>query len=296
MKKYNLYLSIIILLTIPALPSYGNPLTIYVSIPPQQWLVEAIAGNLATSEILLGKGQDPHTYEPTPRQIAGLSKADLYFTIGMTFENHLSAKLAKSNSSLKIVDSSGNINRRSDDDIAHAPSSEEHAFSHNDLDPHIWLSPINLITIARNMAESLAKTDAVNRAIYEKNFNVLEQQLRELHHKIKTRLSPYEGAQFFVFHPAFGYFAKEYHLQQVAVEIEGKSPSPKQLFKIVAQARSQNIHVLFIQPQFDPNSAKVVARAIDGKVVALDPLAKNIIINIETMAEAIAESLTNKNN
>ena len=296
MKKYNLFFSIIFLLTIAALPSYGNPLTIYVSIPPQQWLVEAIAGNLATSEILLGKGQDPHTYEPTPRQIAGLSKADLYFTIGMTFENHLSKKLAKSNSNLKIIDSSQNINRHSDDDHAHTRSSEEHAFSHNDLDPHIWLSPINLITIARNMTEVLAKIDPVNRAVYEQNFNILEQQLHELHHKIKTKLSPYKGAQFFVFHPAFGYFAQEYQLHQVPVEIEGKSPSPKQLFKIVSQARSQNIHVLFIQPQFDPNSAKVVAQAIDGKVVALDPLAKNIIINIGTMAEAIAESFTNKNN
>lgn len=296
MKKYYFFLSVIFLLTIAPLPSYGNSLTIYVSIPPQQWLVEEIAGNLATSEILLGKGQDPHTYEPTPRQIAGLSKADLYFTIGMAFENHLSTKLAKSNSNLKIIDSSHNISRHSSDDHAHARSSEEHALSHNDLDPHIWLSPINLITIARNMTESLAKLDSANRAVYEQNFNVLEQQLRELHHTIKTKLSPYKGAQFFVFHPAFGYFAEEYQLHQVPVEIEGKSPSPKQLFKIVSQARSQNIHVLFIQPQFDPNSAKVVARAIDGEVVVLDPLAENIIINIETMAEAIAESLTKKNN
>ena len=111
-----------------------------------------------------------------------------------------------------------------------------------------------------------------------------------------TKLAPYEGAQFFVFHPAFGYFAREYHLHQVPVEIAGKSPSPKQLFKIVSQARSQNIRVLFIQPQFDPNSAKAVAQAIDGTVATLDPLAENVIVNIEAMAEAIAESLKNSNN
>jgi zinc transport system substrate-binding protein len=146
------------------------------------------------------------------------------------------------------------------------------------------------------MTESLAETDPGNRAAYEGKFNALEQQLRDLHHKIKTKLTPYEGAQFFVFHPAFGYFAREYHLHQVPVEIEGKSPSPKQLFKIVSQARSQNIRVLFIQPQFDPNSAKAVAQAIDGTVATLDPLAENVIVNIEAMAEAIAESLKNSNN
>lgn len=296
MKNYILRLCIIVLLTIPALPASGNPLSIYVSIPPQQWLLEAIAGNLVRTEILLGSGQDPHTYEPTPRQIAGLTKADLYFTIGMPFETQLSTKLAKSSSNLKIVDSSRTVNKRPDDDHHHELESEDHSSSRSALDPHIWLSPINLITITRNMTEALAETDPGNRAAYERKFNALEQQLRDLHHKITTKLAPYEGAQFFVFHPAFGYFAREYHLHQVPVEIAGKSPSPKQLFKIVSQARSQNIRVLFIQPQFDPNSAKAVAQAIDGTVATLDPLAENVIVNIEAMAEAIAESLKNSNN
>lgn len=296
MKKDILCLCIITLMSLLAVPACGSLLNIYVSIPPQQWLVKAIAGNLATTEILLGKGQDPHTFEPTPRQIAGLSKAELYFTIGMPFENHLSMKLAQTNSDLKIVDTSQDTHKISEELHSSPAHSDTHASPHNDLDPHIWLSPINLITIAGNMTEAMAETDPVNKEAYEKNFTILKQRLLELHEKIKTRLAPYEGAQFFVFHPAFSYFAEEYHLRQVPVEIEGRSPSPKQLFKIVSQARSQNIRVLFIQPQFDPNSAKAVAQAIDGTVAALDPLAEDIIVNLETMTDAIAESLKNRNN
>lgn len=295
MNKTIFFLSAVICLITPALPASGNPLTIYVSIPPQQWLVERLAGDLATTEMLLGKGQDPHTFEPTPRQIAGLSKAEIYFTIGMTFERHISMKLAQTSSTLRIVDSSHGIPRRNDPDHGHdAHSSDDHS-SENGADPHIWLSPLNLIDIARNIKESMAETDNGNRDVYEQNFTNLEQQLRQLHEKVTTKLAPYSGAHFFVFHPAFGYFAHEYHLHQVPVEIEGKSPSPKQLFKIVSQARSQNIRVLFIQPQFDPNSAKAVAQAIDGKIVVLDPLARDIIANIRMMAEAIADSLKNRN-
>ncbi len=296
MKKTIFCISVMLLAGILSLPAYGNPLKIYVSIPPQRWLAEQIAGDHATIAILLEQSQDPHTFEPTPRQIAGLSKAKLYFTIGMTFEKHLSTKLQQASSDLKIVDSAHTILRRGTEDHNHEGSPGEHAASHGDPDPHIWLSPINLIAIARKMTDSMAEADTANRAVYEQNFTVLEQRLHDLHERIKAKLAGHEGARFFVFHPAFGYFADAYNLRQVAVEIEGKSPSPKQLFRIVSQARSENIRVLFIQPQFDPNSARAVAHAIDGKVVALDPLAENIIANIETMAEAIVESLKNKGN
>ena len=296
MKKTIFVLSFTLLAGILSLPAYGNLPKIYVSIPPQKWLAEQIAGDRATIAILLEKSQDPHTFEPTPRQIAGLSKAKLYFTIGMTFEKHLSAKMEQANSGLKIIDSGHAIPRRSVEGHSHAQSPGEHTSAHDDPDPHIWLSPINLIAIARKMTDSMAEADTANRAVYEKNFTILERQLRDLHERIKAKLAGHEGARFFVFHPAFGYFADAYNLRQVAVEIEGKSPSPKQLFRIVSQARSENIRVLFIQPQFDPNSAAAVAHAIDGKVVALDPLAENVIVNIETMAEAIVTSLRNRIN
>ena len=296
MKNVIFSVSVLLLATIFSLPAYGNLLDVYVSIPPQKWLAEQIAGDRATISILLEKSQDPHTFEPTPRKIAGLSEVKLYFTIGMTFEKHLTKKLEQADSGLNIVDSSQGIARRAVEGHDHAQSAAEHASSDGGPDPHIWLSPVNLIAIARNMTDSMAAADTANRDFYEQNLSVLERQLHDLHERIKAKLAGYKDGRFFVFHPAFGYFADAYDLHQVAVEIEGKSPSPKQLFKIVSQARSENIRVLFIQPQFDPNSAKAVAQAIDGRVVALDPLAENVIVNIETMADAIVESLGNRKN
>ena len=296
MKKVIFSLCLTLLAGIFSLPAYGTLLDIYVSIPPQKWLVEQLAGDRATIAILLEKSQDPHTFEPTPRKIAGLSEATLYFTIGMSFEKHLANKLEQADSDLKIIDSSRGIPRRAIEDHDHAPSAQEHASSHGDPDPHIWLSPVNLMAIARNMTEAMAAADPANRDVYAQHLAILEQQLDDLQARIKAKLAGYEGSRFFVFHPAFGYFADAFNLHQVAVEIEGKSPSPKQLFKIVSQARSENIRVLFVQPQFDPNSARAVAQAIDGRMVALDPLAENVIVNIETMADAIVQSLNNRKN
>ena len=294
MKNIIFSLSVTLLAGIFSLPVYGNLLDIYVSIPPQKWLAEQLAGDRATIAILLEQSQDPHTFEPTPRQITDLSKAELYFTIGMTFEKHLTKKLEQANLDLKIIDSSHTIPRRDEEGHGHAESAGEHSSSHADPDPHIWLSPANLVGIARNMTDSMAAADTANRDVYERNYNHLERRLLDLHERIKEKLAAHEGARFFVFHPAFGYFADAYNLHQVAVEIEGKSPSPKQLFKIVSQARAEKIGVLFVQPQFDPNSARAVAQAIGGRVVALDPLAENVIVNIETMADAIVDSLDNR--
>jgi len=294
MNKSLILLSAVIFLSIGTLRVHGAPLKIFVSIPPQQWLVENLAGDLAASEMLLGGGQDPHTFEPTPRQIGGLSKAQLYLTIGMTFEHHISTKLGQTNSTLKIIDTSHGIKKLTEPDHSHSEHSADDHRSNSGYDPHIWLSPINLIEIARNITMALIGADGNNQDLYEEKFTKLEHRLLQLHENIKTKLAPYTGAHFFVFHPAFGYFANEYHLHQVPIEIEGKLPSPKQLFRIVSQARSQNIDVLFVQPQFDPSSAQAVAQAINGEIIILDPLARDIIANIDLMADAIADSLKNR--
>lgn len=294
MNKYIINFITTALLAVFVIPCFAEQQKIYVSIAPQQWLVETIGGNFVKTEILLGNGQDPHTFEPTPRQIVGLSKADIYFTIGLPFENHITGKLAQTNSALEIVDSGKAINTFSETNADHTAGSHDHQHEGQYLDTHIWLSPPNLIEIGRMMTESMVNNDPSHKKDYEKNFYLLKQRLMELHTSTRAKLAPFEGARFLVYHPAFGYFANEYHLQQVSVEVEGKSPSPKQLGHIVSQARSDNIRVLFIQPQYDPSSAQVVARAINGTVVVLDPLAKDVMANIETMTKTIVSVLENR--
>ncbi len=256
---------------------------VFVSIPPQKWLCEQLGGEHLKTSLLIAKGQEPHAFDPSPRQIRALSGADLFFTVGLVFEQELIRRLRTGAPNLQIIDSSKSITKIPMDTSGHGHSAT--------LDPHVWLSPYNLKSMAEVMAAALAEKDPDNEQFYRKNLLKINDQLDDLDHNIQKKLSPYKGTSFFVFHPAFGYFANRYHLQQVAVETGGKSPTPKQLFALIAKARSTGVKVIFVQPQFDPRSAESVAKGIGGKVVPLDSLAENVVENMGNMANEIANAL-----
>ena len=256
---------------------------VFVSIPPQKWLCEQLGGERVNTSLLIAKGQEPHTFEPSPRQIRALSSSHLFFTVGLIFEQELIRRLRSGAPSLQIIDTSKNIEKIPMDGDGHGHNAT--------LDPHVWLSPYNLKSMAAVMAESFIQTDPDHESFYKKNLVLLNDLLGELDQHIRKELSPYQGTSFFVFHPAFGYFANRYNLQQVAVETGGKSPTPKQLFALIGKARSTGVKVIFVQPQFDPRSAESVAKGIGGKVVPLDSLAENVVENMGSMAAEIANAL-----
>ena len=163
---------------------------------------------------------------------------------------------------------------------------------HEGLDPHVWLSPLNLKIMAAEMARAMIASDPANKATYEKNLSETTRILDQVHQKIEQKLAPYQGASFYVFHPAFGYFAHTYHLQQQAIETGGKSPTPRQLSSLITQAKASKARVIFVQPQFDPRSAQAIANAIHGEVVPLDPLAEDVAANLEIMATKIQAAFT----
>lgn len=271
---------------------------VFVSIPPQKWLSDRIGEGLVTTHVLVEKGQDPHTYEPTPRQIMALSKAKLYFTLDLEFEEQIVPRLEKTVPTLHIIDTADSIAKISMTEDGHDKAGkDEHAHAtgyhnyHNGLDPHLWLSPLNLKAMAAAMARAMIGEDPANRNAYEKNLAAVSSTLETLHQQITQDLAPYHGATFYVFHPAFGYFAHTYHLRQEAIETGGKSPSPRQLAALIARAREVKARVIFVQPQFDPKSAQTVADAIHGKVVPLDPLAEDVPLNLKTMADKIKTAL-----
>lgn len=299
MKKV-IHLSLfIIVLSLPML-SQAKPLDIYVSIPPQKWLLEQLGGELVTTHVLVGKGQDPHTFEPTPRQVVSLSAAQVFFTMNMPFENVLLHKLVHNNTNLKTLDVTKGIQRipfTRDEEHGHHDHEEAHHDHHGHdhkagLDPHTWLSAKNLQKMAEIMTETLIKLDAANTEVYAKNLATIKKQLTDIDEKIHHQLEPYHDARFYVFHPSFGYFAHDYHLIQEAVEIEGKSPSPKQLSKLIQMAKADKVKVIFTQPQFDQRSGQAIAAAINGSVVPLNPLAENVAENLQLMADKIAASLS----
>ena len=265
-------------------------LEVVVSIAPQEWLVDRLGGEAVHSEILVPAGQDPHSFEPKPRQIAHLAKARLYFTVGLPFEERLREKITGAGMPLRFVDSAAGITKIPFSEHEH----EDDAGHGEGDDPHVWLSAANLMIMAENITQALAAADPEKAGFYTANLKRLRQELITLHDRIAARLKPFAGAAFYVFHPSFGYFAHDYGLRQQAVEIEGKSPTPKQLQHLIAEARGKGARVVFSQPQFDPKSAEAVAEAIGGRVVPLDPLAYNVTENLELMAAGIAEALSHE--
>jgi len=292
MKRLMLCASICLVCAFSALAAgvAEAALEVVVSIAPQEWLVDRLGGEAVHSEILVPAGQDPHSFEPKPRQIAHLAKARLYFTVGLPFEERLREKITGAGMPLRFVDSAAGITKIPFTEHGH----EDGAGRGDDTDPHVWLSAANLMVMADNIAQALAAADPEKAGFYTANLKRLRQELTTLHDHIAARLKPFAGAAFYVFHPSFGYFAHDYGLRQQAVEIEGKSPTPKQLQHLIAEARGKGARVVFSQPQFDPKSAEAVAEAIGGRVVPLDPLAYNVTENLELMAAGIAEALSHE--
>ncbi len=290
------------------------PMQVFVSIPPQKWLSDQVGGNLVSTSVLVNKGQDPHTFEPSPKQIASLANSRIYFTIGMEFEQQISSKLGKAVTTMAMVDTASTIDRipasaHEEDghhdehgDAGHEEHAEHdghpehdmesgHGHHHAGDDPHVWLSPANLIAMAQVMAEAMSEADPDHAPIYRQNLDTTRALLTELDREISTGLAPFKGATFYVFHPSFGYFAKEYGLHQEAVEIEGKSPTPRQLATLIARAKEDKVRIIFVQPQFDTKSASAVAAAIGGVVEPLDALAEDVPGNLRTMAMQISKAL-----
>jgi zinc transport system substrate-binding protein len=280
-----------------------------VSILPQGYFVERIGGARVDVEVLVKPGQSPHTYEPTPAQIGKVARAQIYFAIGgMPFETRLLEKLTATNKQMLVVDTRKGVPLRTmtADEAAFEQAEEHHeaqgehheepagraeAGPAGEPDPHFWLSPRLAKILAANVCDGLKALDPAHAAEYDANLKKVQDDLDAVDAKLAAALAPFKGRAFFVYHPAFGYFADVYGLKQLPVEIEGKSPTAKELAALIQRAKKENVKVIFVQPQFSPKSARAVATAIGGVVVPMDDLARDYVHNLEDMAGKIAEAL-----
>lgn len=288
----QLFLALAVLF-LSAAAAWAEPLPVLVSITPQLWLANQIGGELISTRVLLDKGQDPHGMQPTPEQVTVLFRSRIYFTVGLEFEHELVRKISPQDTGVQVVDISAGIKKipMTDHDHGHYEQGEA---QHGGLDPHVWLDPQNLQQMAAAMAAALKKADPANAAVYEQNLQNTDKTLTALHTEIKQQLAPFSGQSFLVFHPAFGYFAHAYSLHQEAVEMEGKSPLPRQLHALIVKAKQEKIKVIFVQPQFDRKNAETIAQAIGGTVVSLDSMAVDLPGNLRYMAQQISAALAPK--
>jgi zinc transport system substrate-binding protein len=263
----------------------SGKLRVFVSILPQAYFVERLGGEHVEVDVLVGRGQSPHSYEPTPRQMTKLARAHLFFSIGVPFEKTLLPKIEKSNKNLTVVKTHSGIWRHPAAGL-HEQGEEHHKHA-GGPDPHIWLNPRNVKAIAASICKALKRLDPEHAGEFDRNLTAFQKELDELDARIRKTLEHFAGREFYVFHPAFGYFAEAYNLRQVAVEAGGKEPSARQLAALIEKARKDRVRVIFTQPQFSRSGAEAVAKAIGAKVETMDPLAKNYISNLEDMARKI---------
>ena len=276
---------------------------VFVSIPPQEYFVERVGGGRVDVEALLQPGDSPATYEPTPRQIAELSEAALYFRIGVAFENALMPKIRNTMTRLKVVDTRKGIElltMKKDHHPQPAGENEREPDSTRNgkearyagKDPHIWLDPMLVKIQVRTVAASLAELDPDGKDVYNSHCEAFAADLDGLNARLTEILRPVKGKTLMVFHPAWGYFAHAYGFKQEPIEIEGKTPSARQLVRIIEAAREERVKAIFVQPQFSRADAEAAANGIGGKVVPIDPLARDYMTNLEYVAATLADALS----
>ncbi len=279
-----------LLLCLASGAALGEPLRVFVSILPLKGFVERIGGKHVAVEVLVAPGHSPETYEPTPRQMAALSTAKIYFAIGMPFETLWIPRIQDTNRGISVVACQKGIQKLAATHHHHHHAGEEH--SPEDGDPHVWTSPVQARQIATNIAAALETALPEQKEYFRGNCQQLTGELEALEREIRGMLAPVTKRRFLVFHPSWGYFAQTFGLEQIAVEADGKEPGAKTLASLIDLARRDNIRVVFVQAQFSRATADTIASAIGGKVVAVDPLAEDYFANLRKVAQTMKEAMT----
>ncbi len=302
-------------------PDDSDRVVVAVTILPQAGFVEAVGGDRVDVVVMVPPGASPHTYEATPDQMVQLSRASMYAMVGspVDFELAWMDRLIAANRDMLVVDCSTGVdllhyddehehhNDRDDDhdhDHDHDGHDDDHEHindhdhdhdedgdhhHHTGPDPHIWLSVQNAKVMVSHICDGLMQVDPSNADYYRANCLAYVEELDALDHELRAQLESLEHRRFVVFHPAFGYFARDYDLVQIAVEQGGNEPDAQYLVRLLHEAKEHNIRIIFASPQFSVRSAEVIASEIGGEVVLVDPLAKDYLSNMRQIAAAIGQ-------
>lgn len=261
--------------------------TITVTIEPLRYFTEAIAGDRFNVVSMVPKGSSPETYDPTPQQLVNLAKSKAYFRIGyIGFEQTWMDKLTDNAPHMQFFDTSRGIDLIYDSSHAHhhhsdAEGAHTHTHGANDphqssapgVEPHVWSSAYNAQIIAGNILNALCSIDKANEEVYMERFRTLSDRIEHTDSLICHMLSaPDADRAFMIYHPALSYFARDYGLHQIAIEEDGKEPSPSHLKNLIDTCREEKVRVIFVQPEFDRRNAEIIARQTGTKVVPINPL------------------------
>jgi zinc transport system substrate-binding protein len=260
--------------------SPSGKIRVVASIAPLGEFAREVGGERVQVTVLVPPGAEPHTFEPSPAQMREVAGADLFVQNGAGLEFWMGSLLSV-NDEMLVVDSSRGVTLISED---------------GEADPHIWLSLRNAEQQVKNICEGLSKIDPAGRDVYLKNMDSFLCRLNELDQELNHTYAGAKRRIFIVHHPAWTYFARDYGLEQVPLMEGEKEPGPRHLQEVIELGRKNNITVVFVEPEFNPKAAEVIAREMNASIVYLDPLAGNYLDNMRTVGEKIAESLDYEGN
>jgi len=259
---------------------------LFVSILPLKYFADKIAGDNFHVEVTVPPGAGPETYSPTPKQMILLHEAQAYFSIGyLGFEQVWLAKLKSSNSQLRIFTTANNLDLIAED---HHLDGEPKLLK--GVDPHIWSSPKCAKIIAENICSGMIEIDPTNKDQYKNNLVHLLAEINSVDSTVTSLLKHVTSKKFIIFHPALGYFARDYGLEQLAIEFEGKIPSPKHLQRVIDAAKKEHIRFILIQKEFDKENAEIIAKEIDSSIIQIDPLDYNWPEQMIDIARKLSET------
>ena len=276
-----------------SLIEHDEKIGVIVTIVPQAEFVEKVGADKVSVVILVPPGASPHTYEPTPSQMQKIAKAKIYAKVGSGIEFELvwMDKIIAINPDMLIINCSEDIELIDMSSHYHEHELEIHENQHFGKDPHIWTSPRNAKIMVENICNGLIEIDPNNKKHYTQNKDAYINDLVEINRKLSNSFSGLKVRKFMVYHPTWGYLAKDYGLEQIPIEEEGKEPNPGGITYLIEEAKENNIKVIFATPEFQTDIVKTIADEIGGTVVLVSPLEKDYINMLTKISNEIARSL-----
>ena len=255
-----------------------------VSILPQKYFIERIAGDDFKVNVLIPPGASPATYEPTPMQMTGVAKSVAYLRIGhIPFEHAWLSNLIEGAGKIDVLDLSKGI------ELVKGMVKHGDHFHEGGIDPHVWSSPVSVKIIAKNTFEALITYAPEKKSEYEKNYKAFLLELEELNRMALDAFQAKQGKSFMIFHPALSYLARDYGLNQISVELDGKEPSPAHMKHLVEEAKSKEIKQIFVQKQFNVENAKAIMDEIGGEVIQIDPLSEDWLSEMKRIIDILKD-------
>lgn len=295
------FLPLVLAFTLTAVPcatafakGSKTPLAVTVSIPPQKYFLEKIGGEDVTVTVMAARGQDPHTYEPTAAQMEGITKTELYFTIGVPFETQWVPKFHSLNLSMRVVDLLSAIPRIEgkpdlalrdtlpgkghDHEHGHDHEGAGHVRHHHGLDtddPHAWLSPLDMMHAIPLITNALAERLPEKKEAFENRAKDLCGDIIALNSEISALFAGLKNRTFMTFHQGWAHYAHAFALREVSVELEGREPGSKSMAMLMDFAKANNIRVVVADPMTSRSSVEAIARNINATVMQANPLAED---------------------